>query len=156
MPLAINSLPETTVVPVGIKIGANGSYTLAATEMNNLQNVTLEDLQTGIFTDLSVNPYTFDAVTGTFDERFVLHFGFLSVAESKKESASVYSYQQTVHITMKDQVKGDIFIYNITGQLVATKRAAQGTNEIKLPNAGNYIVKVITKDNTVIRKVLIQ
>ncbi|HRC16415.1 MAG TPA: T9SS type A sorting domain-containing protein, partial [Bacteroidia bacterium] len=155
-PLAINSLPEVDMVPVGIAIGTNGNYTIAATEMNDMPFVTLEDTETGIYTNLSDEPYTFDAVTGDFAQRFILHFSMLSVEETKKTSAIVYSYQQTVHINLKDLVKGDIYIYNIAGQLVATKLAAQGTNEIKLPNVGNYIVKVITKNNTVVRKVFIQ
>jgi autotransporter-associated beta strand protein len=155
IPLAINSLPEIDNVPVGIKIGAEGSYTIAATEMNDIPFATLEDTETGIFTDLSYSPYTFTSVAGTFDQRFILHFSMLSVAENKSKDAAVYSYQQTVYINLKNQVKGDIFIYNITGQLVASRRSAQGTNEIKLPNTGNYIVKVISKNNTVVRKVFI-
>ena len=134
VPVVINSLPETTVVPVGIKIGANGSYTIAATEINDLLYVTLEDSETGIFTDLATSSYTFDAVTGTFDQRFILHFNdfAVSVDETKSVAANVYSYQKTVHINMKNQEKGDIFIYNIAGQLVASKHAAQGMNEIGL------------------------
>jgi len=155
-PLAINSLPGQSIVPVGIKTGTDGSYTIAATQVNDLHYVTLEDAETGIFTDLTANPYTFDAVAGVSDQRFKLHFNFLSVEETKNTEAAVYSYQQTVHINMKDVEKGDIYIYNIAGQLVASKLTARGMNEIRLPNAGNYIVKVITKNSTVVRKVFIQ
>jgi hypothetical protein len=154
--LSINSLPETEIVPVGIHVGTSGNYTIAATEINDLNYVTLEDMETGIFTPLSSGSYAFKADAGDFDQRFKLHFSTLSVEESKKVSAIVYSHQQTVHINMVGQEKGDILIYNISGQQVATKLAAQGTNEIKLPNAGNYIVKVVTKNNIVVRKVFIQ
>ena len=156
IPLSINSLPEAPMVPVGLQVGANGSYTIAATEINDLHGVTLEDTETGILTDLSSGSYTFDAVAGTSEQRFKLIFSMLSVPVSQKVEATIYSYQQTVHINLKDQAKGDIYIYNIAGQLVSTKLAAQGTNEIKLPNAGNYIVKVISKNSTVVRKVFIQ
>jgi hypothetical protein len=155
IPLAINTLPAYNDVPVGIVIGKSGSYTIAATEINGLGNTTLEDTELGIFTDLSAGPYTFDAAAGTFDQRFILHFTMLGLTQTKNVEAAIYSYQRTVHINMKDQVKGDIFIYDISGQQVASKLAAQGTNEIKLTNTGNYIVKVISKNSTTVRKVFI-
>jgi len=52
-------------------------------------------------------------------------------------------------------VKGDIYIYNVAGQLVATKLSAKGMNEININNTGHYIVKVITRTKTVVKKVLI-
>ena len=155
IPLAINTLPAVNDVPVGIVIGKSGSYTIAATEINDLGNTTLDDTELGISTDLSAGPYTFDAVAGTFDQRFILHFTMLGLTPTKNVEAAIYSYQRTVHINMKDQVKGDIFIYNISGQQVASKLAAQGTNEIKLTGTGNYIVKVISKNSTIVRKVFI-
>ena len=154
-PLAINTLPSIDNVGVGIKLGVKGSYTIAATEINDLGNTTLEDTELGISTDLSAGPYTFDAVAGTFDQRFILHFTMLGLTPTKNVEAAIYSYQRTVHINMKDQVKGDIFIYNISGQQVASKLAAQGMNEIKLTGTGNYIVKVISKNSTTVRKVFI-
>lgn len=57
---------------------------------------------------------------------------------------------------MKDQQKGDIFVYNISGQLVKTIPSARGNNEIKVPVGGNYIVKVVGRDNTSVKKVWIQ
>jgi hypothetical protein len=56
---------------------------------------------------------------------------------------------------MKDQVKGDISIYDISGKLVTTKLGVQGMNEISIATTGNYIVKVITKGNTMVKKVFI-
>ncbi|MDO9257662.1 MAG: InlB B-repeat-containing protein [Bacteroidales bacterium] len=154
-PLSINTLPSVDNVRVGIKTGIKGTYTIAATEINDLGNATLEDTELGISTDLSAGSYTFDAVAGTFDQRFILHFTMLGLTPTKNVEAAIYSYQRTVHINMKDQVKGDIFIYNISGQQVASKLSAQGTNEIKLTGTGNYIVKVISKNSTIVRKVFI-
>jgi len=154
--LSINSLPSVDVVPVGLHIGKAASYTIAATEMNDLSNVTLEDVQTGIFTDLSAGSYTFDASTGDFNNRFKLHFSMLSVDDAAKATATIYSYQQTIYINIKDQQKGDIFVYNISGQLVKTIPSARGNNEIKVAVGGNYIVKVVGRDNTSVKKVWIQ
>jgi hypothetical protein len=156
IPLSINALPETEMVPVGIHAGASGTYTIAATEINDLKFVTLEDTKTGIFTGLTENPYTFTLTAGESEDRFKLHFSTLSVDETKSVPATIYSNRKTVYITMKDKVKGEIFIYNITGQVVASKSSTQGIIQIGLPVTGNYIVKVITKDSTVVRKVFIE
>jgi hypothetical protein len=154
-PLAINALPETSSVPVGVHVGVTGSFTIAATEMKDLKYVTLEDIKTGVFTDLSVKPYTFNFTAGENEQRFVLHFSALAVNETESVSANVYSNNQTVYVNMKDQVKGDISIYDISGKLVTTKLGVQGMNEISIATTGNYIVKVITKGNTMVKKVFI-
>ena len=155
-PLSINSLPETDIVPVGIKAGVSGTYTIAATEINDLQYTTLEDTKTGIFTELANKTYTFSFDKSEDEMRFKLHFTMLGVPDAKSVAASVYSYQKKAYINMNNMVKGDIFIYNIAGQLVATKVSAKGTNEINLSNTGNYIVKVVTDKTTLIKKIFIQ
>ena len=155
-PLAINSLPETSTVPVGVRIGIKGIYTIAATEIKDLSNVTLEDSKTGIFTDLLKGSYSFSFTPGENEQRFMLHFGPLSINETENSLAGIFSYSNTVSVNLKNNVTGDIHIYNIAGQLVATKLSATGSNEIKLMNTGNYIVKVISKESTVVKKVWIQ
>ena len=155
-PLAINALPQTSSVPVGVHVGVTGTFTIAATEMKDLKYVTLEDTKTGVFTDLSVKPYTFNFTAGENEQRFVLHFSPLAVNETESVCATVYSNNQTVYVNMKDQVKGDISVYDISGKLVSSKSGVQGMNEINISTTGNYIVKVITRDNTLVRKVFIK
>jgi len=155
-PLAINALPETNVVQVGMHVGASGVYTIAATEVNEISAVTLEDTQTGIFTNLLQNSYTFNATAGEVEQRFILHFGTLSVKKTENTVAGVYANHGVVYINMKDNAEGDIYIYNVTGQLVSTVNATQGINKINIANTGNYIVKVITKKSTMVKKVFIQ
>ncbi|MBQ6724352.1 MAG: InlB B-repeat-containing protein [Paludibacteraceae bacterium] len=70
-----NTLPlteQTTVVPVGVKIVANGDYTFAIPEGTNGVGVTLIDNETGIRTSLSALDYTINLPAGTYDNRFVL------------------------------------------------------------------------------------
>lgn len=155
-PLSINSMPETDMVPVGVKAGVSGTYTISATEINDLQYATLEDTKTGIFTELANNAYTFSFEKGEDEMRFKLHFSMLGVPDTKNVVATVYSYQKTAYINMNSMVKGDIFIYNIAGQLVATKVSAKGTNEINLNNTGNYIVKIVTDKTLQVKKIFIQ
>jgi hypothetical protein len=153
--LAINTLPETSIVPLGVRCAVSGSYTIAATEINDMQYATLEDTKTGIFTELAKSPYIFGFETGENELRFILHFSAIEIGDNQPETANIYSYQKTVFVIMKRLVKGDIYIYNIAGQLVASKLSAQGTNRINLLNTGNYFVKVVTDKSTFVKKVFI-
>jgi hypothetical protein len=153
--LAYNALPETSTVQLGFKAGVSGSYTIGMNDIADIQFVTLADTKTGEQTDLSGKSYTFNYVAGENENRFVLHFSALSVNETKIADANIYSFQKTVFVNMKGQSKGDIYIYNISGQLVATRLAAQGMNEIGLAFTGNYVVKVVTLDNSMVRKVFV-
>jgi len=154
--LAINSLPETSTVSVGVRIGTSGTYSIAATEINNLQYVTLEDTKTGIFTELAKSAYTFDFETGENELRFKLHFSALGLDDNQPEVADIYSYQKTVFIKLKEQAKGHISIYNISGQMVAYVPSVYGMNRINPGNPGIYIVKVILDKTTTIKKVFVQ
>jgi len=156
IPLSINSMPETDMVPVGVKAGVSGTYTIAATEINDLQYATLEDTKTGIFTELATKAHTFSMDAGEDEMRFKLHFSMLGVPDNKNVEANIYSYRKTAYINLNNQVEGDIFVYNIAGQLVATKLSAKGTNEINLRNTGNYIVKIVTDKSTQVKKIFIQ
>ncbi|MEI6750519.1 MAG: T9SS type A sorting domain-containing protein, partial [Bacteroidota bacterium] len=88
--------------------------------------------------------------------RFKLHFSALGIADNQPENAIIYSYQKTVFVNLKDNAKGDVFIYNIAGQLVASMPSASGMNRIELVNMGNYIVKVVKEKNAVVRKVFVK
>ncbi|MEI6749997.1 MAG: T9SS type A sorting domain-containing protein [Bacteroidota bacterium] len=154
--LAINALPETTNVQVGMRAGTSGIYTIAATEIKDFSEVALEDTKTGVFTDLLNNSYSFSFVPGENEQRFILHFGPLSVNETESPVAGIYSNQGIVYVELKDNAKSSIYIYTITGQLVAKASANQGINKINLANTGNYIVKVVTDKNSMVKKVFVQ
>ncbi len=158
-PLAINALlPETTEVPLGIRANIAGTYTIAATQLLDMPSATLEDTQTGIFTDLSAGSYSFTAGPGEKEVRFILHFNtsVTSLTDPAKSLANIYSYQKTAFIDLKDQAKGNILIYNVSGQLIRTQAASKGMNEVKLPNTGIYMVKVITAKSTMVKKIWIE
>jgi hypothetical protein len=154
--LSVDVRPETQVVQLGFTNTLSGEYQIGIDQIADIPVATLEDTKTSTFHDLLTGPYKFSYTAGESDKRFILLFGTTGVNESRKDAATVYSYQKTVYISMADRVKGDIYIYNIAGQQVASRLSAQGTSEIKLPNAGNYIVKIISKNSTVVRKVFIQ
>ena len=154
--LAVNALPEVAIVPLGIRAGTNSTLTLTATEINNLGAVTLEDIQTGTFTDIVTSAYTFNHVAGTNELRFRLHFGPLSKPEPASPSAQVYSYYKTVYVNLIEGQKCDINIYTLAGQKVASRLSASGINEMHIDRTGIYMVKVLTLEGILVRKVYIR
>ncbi len=154
--LSVNGMPETSSVPVGLIAGQAGVFTIKALQTGDFKAVSLEDAQTGSFTDLLTSSYSFTYTPGANDNRFVLHFSALSVPEMENSFANIYSYAHTVFVNLRDNVEGDIYVYNISGQMVAAIPSAKGSQKIALPNTGNYIVKLITAKTTLVKKVFIQ
>lgn len=71
---AINERPlGNGELPLGIVIRKAGQYTISAVR-NDMGQVLLKDLETGITTDLQLNGYCFDAKEGSNARRFVLSF----------------------------------------------------------------------------------
>ena len=155
--LAINTLPEANSVPVGVHGNTEGIYTIAATEVNDLADILLEDSKTGIITDLLQNTYTFNFAPGETETRFVLHFSpMTSVNETENLISGIYSSHGDVYVDLKNKAKADIYVYMITGQLVANVATVMGINKISLKKTGNYIVKVISDNSTIVKKVFVQ
>ncbi len=73
--LAANNLPlseQTTIVPVGVKIAAEGNYTFAMPEGTHGVGVTLVDNETGDRTNLSLFDYSVNLTKGDYANRFIL------------------------------------------------------------------------------------
>lgn len=154
--LSINSLPEAKTVPVGIHAGANGNYTIEATEINDFSELTLEDRVTGILTDLMSDSYTFNCTAGKDEQRFLLHFGPLSVEDNTLTTlADIYSYRKTVYINLHDMADSDIYIYNMAGQVVAARASATGMVSMNVNTSGIYIVKVVTENKIQTKKLFL-
>jgi hypothetical protein len=153
--LSINSLPETSMVPVGVKIGTTGTYTIAATEINDMPYATLEDTKTGIFTELAKSSYTFNFTSGEDELRFKLHFSALSVDDEKEQQASIYSYRKIAYINLNPLNQADIYIYNAAGQLIYSRESASGLISLNMEAGGVYIVKVISNSDIQTKKIFI-
>lgn len=154
--LSIDVRPESEVVQLGFFNDQSGEYSIGINQMNSISKAILEDKKTGTLQNLFDGSYKFDYTAGEDDKRFLLHFSTTGLDETKTKAANIYSYQKTVYVNVAEQTEGDIYIYNIAGQLVASKPSARGMNEIGVQVTGNYIVKVITKGSTVVEKVFVQ
>jgi hypothetical protein len=70
--------------------------------------------------------------------------------------AAAYSFNKTVYVNMKDNSKGNIYIYNAEGKLIRSVPALQGLNSIDLDATGIYIVKVLTANVNMVKKVWVK
>jgi hypothetical protein len=152
--MAINSLPETNTVPVGVKAGVPGVFTIAATETSEFSDVILEDLQTGTITDLKTNSYTFN-YDMNFDNRFIVHFIPLAVGENPADLVNIYSSQKDVFVSVPANTQGDIVVYNLMGQEVARSIINGVNNKITLNKSAYYVIKVVSNETVVTKKVFV-
>jgi uncharacterized repeat protein (TIGR02543 family) len=154
--LSIDVRPVCDVVQLGFANDQSGTYSIGINQVNGITKATLEDTKTNTFTDLLKGTYAFSYTAGESDQRFKLHMSTLGIDDKKATEVVIYSYRKTAYINLASQVKGDIYIFNISGQLVASLPAASGMNEIQLPVTGNYIVKVVTGSSAEVKKIFIQ
>lgn len=148
--LSINVQPEASAIPMSFRAGLDGEYIISAGTVNDIDYLYLRDLVTNEITDLNESSYTFNYKSGDNDARFMLHFSPFGENEG---SVNIYSYGQDIFVTLPEDVQGDIYIYNMMGQLIST-HATNGTfNQIGMVQGGNYIVKVLTNQGTETQKV---
>ena len=120
-----NILPmsgQTTVVPVGVKIAADGDYTFAIPDGTEGVGVTLIDQETGIRTSLSALAYTVSLEAGTYDERFVLEIS--PIHNVPTEQSAVSDQQSDVRKVLIDgllYIVRDNKMYDARGAMVMEK-----------------------------------
>lgn len=120
-----NCLPmseQTTVVPVGVKIAADGDYTFAIPDGTAGIGVTLIDTETGIRTNLSALTYTIALTAGTYDNRFVLEFS--PIRNVPTEQPDVRSQKSEVSKVLIDgllYIVRDNKMYDARGAMIMEK-----------------------------------
>ena len=154
--MAINVLPEVISTPINVSVGTEaGTYTIETISNGEFNELFLEDLQTGIVTDMNSGSYTFDYISGV-ESRFVLHFGALAVNDISSEPYNVYSSGKNIHVVVPANTTGTISVFNLTGQMVASTIINQNTNIISLDKSACYLVKVVGNESVVTKKILIK
>ncbi|MCX6303791.1 MAG: choice-of-anchor D domain-containing protein [Bacteroidetes bacterium] len=154
-----------TTIPVSFKAGVDGTYTITASQLESFTSwsaITLEDVKTSQTQNLKQNPvYTFTATTNDNGARFLLHFGGAFSVNDKENGKplTIYSSGNSVFITSTsgDQLKGEVFMYNMIGQPVLHQQLGQSsvTKLTLTAPTGYYLVKVITSDRAFTTKVFV-
>ncbi|NVN94312.1 MAG: T9SS type A sorting domain-containing protein [Bacteroidetes bacterium] len=159
----LTTIAQHSVVPVSFKAGANGNYTIHASELNSFATTTyvyLKDLFTNTITDLNQTAdYTFAASTTDNANRFQLLFALspLSISDNVIENTSIYSNNSSIYVNSNETIK-QIAIYNTLGQLIKTVANTNGKAIVNMKEnaVGYYVVRVITNKNVYSEKVLIK
>jgi len=154
--LAVNVLPSADWVQLGFHAGVNGEYTISANEIIDIPSVTLEDTFTGTLTDLTSDSYTFVYNTNDNANRFIVHFSPLSTPDNAADLYNIYSYDKDIYVAVPEDTKGHIIVYDMIGHEVAEAPINSVLNVISLEKSAYYIVKVMSDENVITKKVFIK
>jgi len=156
-----NNIPQTPKVTMGINAPEEGEYSIIASNIESFDASTpiyLEDQLTGQKINLrETSTYAFTSGEGT-TERFLVHFAeYQGIGDNTSgEVNSIYAVDQTIYVDFKGS-NGAIAIYNILGQEINRAVAGIGMNKLSVPYGNTvYIVKVISDNSTVTKKVFVK
>lgn len=151
--LAINSLPPGTgVVSLGVYTRSSGTYTLYGTAAPG--EVMLLDKQTGQYTDLGYQPYTFSTEAGHSGQRFSLYFGTLSTDPAGTAAVQMYTTGLMLHVQLPPGQQGSLSVSNLAGQYIVSAKPFSESCQTLLPLPGIYIVKLLTATQTRVQKIM--
>jgi len=161
--LVINGLFSTVTNPVvdlGMKLPAQGNYTLDATSITVVrESVYLEDRMLSIFQDLNTeSTYVFTSDAGNVSSRFALHFG-LSITDIDEvaNNIGVYAADRQINVLLQGLQSGTIQVMDMAGRLIHTQSIISDRTVIDMNSAsGIYVVKVETSAQTITKKISIQ
>lgn len=152
-------------IPISFRAGVDGDYSFTVSNLGSFPTGTLisiEDLQQNITHDLRVEPqFSFTAKKTDSDSRFLLHFGgTFSVGEYPNNQLSIFSRNESIIVSnnLSCSTSFDIFVYNLTGQLI-TRNNTQNQSTVIIPLSaptGFYLVRVVTPEATKTAKVFVK
>ncbi len=154
--LSVNGLPQTNMVPVGFVSLLPGEFEISTIETGDFSIVILEDLVTGIKTNMLADSYNFIYNLDDQENRFIVHFTPLAVEDNRESIFNIYSFSKDVYVSVPTDTKGEITIYSITGQEIANSAITGTISKISLKSTGFYIVKVQNGQELITRKVFVK
>jgi hypothetical protein len=165
---SLNFLPElndSIVIPIIVKTGAPGNYTINANALESFgyeTKVKLEDRTAGIFTDLTLTPdYSFSVnQAATIPDRFFLHFRDATLINTMdaRPDFRVYAAEGWIYIISLNHKNSKVAITDMAGRNVAGNFVEAGaTLRIDMQGrTGIYIVSVFSDKSVINTKVVIQ
>jgi len=160
--LAIAAIPEATEVTMGIKVLANGAYTIKSASANFLpeKHVYLIDQELEITKNLKEEDYTFLADAGIYPGRFKLVMTELGTDDLDENAGMiVYSKQSRIYINpLRYFGKSVIKIYDLSGRIVArSQETLEPGSSVSIQGIrGINIVSVVTTSAVIRYKLLIR
>ena len=145
---SINTQPDLfELIELGFEAGESGTFTIEAIETSDIEELYLEDMYYGSFTDLLTESYTFDYTIGDIPERFMIHFFTISVTEVWDSQIKIWSAEKNIMVKTLEETQGKIRVFDLLGQIVAQEQINSPTTKIPINTEGHFfIVEVITQD----------
>jgi hypothetical protein len=159
------SLPfdENDVVPLGYKVTNPGIYSIAVDELDGLflgdQTIYLRDNLLAIDHNIKQSPYTFNAVAGTFENRFEIVYVTNALEVNHPDNSNTFATISNNIINVKsDEFIQTINIYDVSGKLINRYNLANASKQLSdnfnYPN-GIYIAEITLENDIVVKKKLI-
>ena len=160
---SILTRPNASVIPITTICGTSGTYTIEVIEANDMENIMLEDIETGQEVNILEESYTFNytadpnPLNPKIEYKFLLHFNTLGTINQLDEITSIYSENQNIIVDIPKMYSGEITVFNMIGQEVARNEIVQGLNTIAVnKNNSYYIVQIVSDKETISRKVFVK
>jgi len=140
---------EDDLIPLGVNIPSDGTYTISIHAVEGLfssQQIYLEDLLLNIITDISLQPYEFFSEANEINNRFVLRFNqsTLSNTEFENELNNI-----SIHLNESNQIDVISKNENLKNIVVFDLLGRQLFNEDNI-NANTYTIKSIKKSDSIL------
>jgi hypothetical protein len=147
-------------INLGYKTNINGDFKIKLSDVNGLfttQNIYLQDLYSNTIHDLRQSPYTFNSVSGTFNDRFILRYTNNSLGNNDFfiNNTIIYNKDNKINIDSNKIIK-NVKVYDITGKLLYDNNFNLNNVKINLECSKQILfIKIKTEDEQVItRKIL--
>lgn len=141
---AMGKLNADKVVPLGVHIQTAGTYTFNVADMSDFAPSViayLEDVQTGVTTNLRTNPsYSVILPEGTIENRFYVHFHPAVELNAVNETCLGHDGKLVINYPTTNTVS--IVVKDANGSVVSTQNNINGTVTIENLSAGNYVAEM--------------
>ena len=147
---------DQDVVPLGVSIPYDGVYNIAINTLDGLfdgdtQDIFLEDTYENVLHNLRESPYSFDAIDGNIEDRFILRFNgdTLGTEEFNSNDITIIATENGIKVNSTSQPIEDIVIYDLVGRVIVDIRDINEletiVNDSQL-SSSTYIVKATLSD----------
>jgi len=158
---AINTLPtsgSSQHVLLGLKVGGNATYTLNVEGISSFDPnapVFLDDLKTGSSIDLrKQSAYSFTSSPSDAENRFKLRFASTAgVSDESSDNLQVYAENGTIHVSCNQTTSGTVYLYSVSGQLLAKDVLKAGKANLRSPANGIYLIQIVSQAKILSRKI---
>jgi len=152
---------DADAVLLGSTHFAEGQYKLVLDKTEGIfangQHIFLKDTVTGSLTNLSENPYVFDAEKGETEGRFQIVYREERVLAAESEDSGLLVYRDGECYWLKSiKEVSEVFIYDLSGRLTGHLKPNSRSVRIDMQELlkGIYILKIVRHGEIISRKIV--